>query len=327
MIDKEGSTEFPDGHNARGLVEETQDDEGNYSPQDEPSTLKSAKSTTLPSQDLYRTTSGTYPNGYRFPPKHTWKQSCAIGFRVFCAFAKTPLGILVIIYGLNVVAWGAMIFFLLIGAASPEMCFVKRNGIWVHDCNDLYSPRRIWIEYDSQILTALFCVTGFGLFPWRARDLYYLIWWRISGRHYPLRKLAAWHRGWFRLPGSDTLDVTTNEPRDGRDLQFLPEPVTKAPEIPLTGVRAAPTRPWMMDFFVWSAMGNTFFQIVLSTFMWKMNRFVRPSWSTGLFVVLGCLSAGLGGLLQFREGKRIKAVEGVPLEVGKAVERAATIVA
>ncbi|KFY94778.1 hypothetical protein V498_03727 [Pseudogymnoascus sp. VKM F-4517 (FW-2822)] len=30
-------------------------------------------------------------------------------------------------------------------------------------CDDINSPRRVWIEIDSQILNALFCVTGFGL--------------------------------------------------------------------------------------------------------------------------------------------------------------------
>jgi len=215
-----------------------------------------------------------------------------------------------------------MIFFLLIGGANIEMCFVQRNGVWVHDCDDLYSPRRIWIEYDAQILTALFCVTAFGLFPWRLRDAYYLLYWRVTGRLDPLRKLSAWHRTWFRLPGSDTLDSTTNEPRNEREEQYLPVPLSKAPDLPLTGVRAAPTKLWMMDFFVWSAMGNTLFQVILCVFMWRMNRFDRPSWATGLFVCLGCLSAGLGGLLQFREGKRIKGIEGVPLEVAKVIERA-----
>jgi len=281
---------------------------------------KLAKAPTFTSTSFRQTDSGTYPNGYQFPPKNTWKQSFSIGLRAFFAFLKTPVGILIAIYGLNVVAWGAMIFFLLIGAASSEMCFVERDGVWVHDCNDLASPRRKWIEIDAQVLTALFCVTAFGLFPWRARDCFYALWWRFTGNLHALRKLAAWHRAWFRLPGSDTLDPTSNEPRGAHDVQYLPEPVSKAPDLPLTGVRAAPTKLWMMDFFVWSAMGNTLFQVILCYFMWAMNRFDRPSWATGLFVALGCGSAGLGGVLQFREGKRIKAAEGVPLEVGKNME-------
>ena len=49
---------------------------------------------------------GTYPNGYRFPKKHTWTQSLAIGSKAFFRFACTPIGFVITIYGLNVVAWG-----------------------------------------------------------------------------------------------------------------------------------------------------------------------------------------------------------------------------
>ncbi|KAM6506901.1 hypothetical protein FALCPG4_018719 [Fusarium falciforme] len=63
---------------------------------------------------------------------------------------------LLIIYCLNVVAWGGMIFLLLCNAA-PAMCHPT--------CDDVNSPRRKWIEMDSQILNALFCVPAFGLAP------------------------------------------------------------------------------------------------------------------------------------------------------------------
>ena len=116
------------------------------------------------------------------------------------------------------VAWGGMLFLLLVEAA-PAMCNPT--------CNDLYSARRIcpspslppspypsWslslipflppflpflilpqliragIETDSQILNALFCVTGLGLLPWRARDLYLLF-----RKNY--QKLAVIHQGWY----------------------------------------------------------------------------------------------------------------------------------
>lgn len=95
---------------------------------------------------------------------------------------------------LNIVAWGGMIFLLLINAA-PAMCHPS--------CNDLYSPRRecirpsIWtffitigIEIDAQILNALFCVTGIGLLPWRLRDGYLL----LRG-NWP--KLSKIHAGWY----------------------------------------------------------------------------------------------------------------------------------
>ena len=76
----------------------------------------------------------------------------------------------------------------------------------------------MWLEIDSQILNALFCVTGLGLVPWRFRDLYYLLRWRLTseekhGREakmYGLRVLAGIHHGWFRLPGSETLDTLSS---------------------------------------------------------------------------------------------------------------------
>ena len=42
-----------------------------------------------------------------------------------------------------------------------------------------------------------------------------------------------------------------------------------------------------------------------------MNRYARPPWSTGLFVALACIIAGVGGIVSWQEGKRIKKVEGV----------------
>ncbi|KAF4156481.1 hypothetical protein CNMCM6936_005873 [Aspergillus lentulus] len=73
---------------------------------------------------------------------------------------RTPLRILITLYGLNVGAWGGMLFLLLCNAA-PAMCDPS--------CNDPDSPRQKWIEIDSQILNALFCIPGFGLAPWRMR--------------------------------------------------------------------------------------------------------------------------------------------------------------
>lgn len=60
---------------------------------------------------------------------------------------------------------------------------------------------------------------------------------------------------------------------------------------------------------------NTFLQTVLSGFMWGLNRYDRPSWSTGLFVGLAFIAAGMGGLMVFQEGKKVKKVEGVEVSV------------
>jgi hypothetical protein len=187
------------------------------------------------------------------------------------------------------------------------------------DCNYIDSPRRKWIEWDSQILTALFCVTGFGLIPWRFRDFYYLLQYRVWHNEEGLRRLGGIHRGWYRLPGSQDLPIELG-PDNVESLQWsslprlsIPYPETRIADAPRTGVRAPATKPWKVDFVIWSMVWNTFLQAVLSGFMWGLNRYNRPSWSTGLFVVLACLAAAGGGLVMFLEGKKVKGIEGVPL--------------
>jgi hypothetical protein len=247
-----------------------------------------------------------FDNGYHFPPRHSWTESTMIGLAGFWNYATTWLGFFVILYGLNIVAWGGMIFLLLCNAA-PAMCSPT--------CDDINSPRRIWVEYDSQILTALFCVTGFGLIPWRFRDLYYLLRFRLRKDGMGLRRLAGIHRDWFRLEGSQNLPVLLGPKDIKRNHDYpassLPYPLESIPEPPLTGARAPPTPLWKLDFVIWMFVWNTFLQAVLSGLMWGINRYDRPSWSVGLFVGLACVVAACAGIMIFVEGKKIKGVEGV----------------
>ncbi|KAI9646240.1 hypothetical protein NHQ30_005680 [Ciborinia camelliae] len=258
-------------------------------------------------EDGYRTT--PFDNGYQFPPKHSWTVSTATFFKAFWKFFITPVGFLVTVYGLNVVAWGGMLFLLLCNA-SPAMCHPT--------CNDINSPRRIWIEIDSQILNALFCVTGFGTIPWRFRDLYYLLQYRIGKNEIGLRRLAGINRSWFRLAGSQDLPVGLGPAQIATEDSDIPQscvafPPDKSPDAPLTGVRAPATAMWKLDFVIWTMVCNTFLQAVLSGFMWGLNRYNRPSWSTGLFVALACIVAACGGIMSFMEAKKVKAIEGVPV--------------
>ncbi|KYK54590.1 hypothetical protein DCS_06550 [Drechmeria coniospora] len=251
-----------------------------------------------------------FPNGYHFPPKHSFAESTKLGCMAFWNYFLTPVGFVVTIYGLNVVAWGGMLFLLLCNAA-PAMC--------TPTCNDINSPRRIWIEIDSQILNALFCVTGFGLAPWRFRDLYFLMQYRLFKKPIALRRLAGIHRGWFRLEGSTYLPAElgpmniSDEACQEYPRSAIPFPDRKIPNPPLTGVRARMTRVWKLDLVIWLMVWNTFFQCCLAGFMWGMNRYDRPSWSTGLFVALACIVAAAGGLVMFIEAKAVKGIEGVPV--------------
>jgi hypothetical protein len=181
----------------------------------------------------------------------------------------TPLGFAIFIYGLNVVAWGGMLFLLLCNA-SPAMCHPT--------CNDINSGRRVWIEIDSQIVNALFCVTGFGLIPWRFRDLYWLLVFRlgIKGRSKEerlvgIRRLAGIHRSWFRLQGSQNWEDSGGFADETNPA--VPLPTTKKLNPPLTGERAPPTALWRMDYVVWMNCSNTFLQAVLCGFMWGLNRY------------------------------------------------------
>ncbi|KAF2129165.1 hypothetical protein P153DRAFT_397337 [Dothidotthia symphoricarpi CBS 119687] len=255
--------------------------------------------------------SGEYANGYTPPPKLPWTRTLTISLTAFWKWCRTPTGFLITLYALNVVGWGGMLFLLLCNAA-PAMC--------IPSCNDINSPRRKWVEWDSQILNALFCVTGFGLAPWRARDLYWWTLWRVGGKTEGIRRIAGIHRGWFRLPNSNTLPELADADSVDPNNPAVPIPVSSIPDPPPTGARAPSTQNWKVDFVLWMNMWNTFFQIVLCFYMWHYDRIERPSWATGMFVALGCGVAGAGGVMMWREGKGIKKVEGVPMEGRPDVE-------
>jgi hypothetical protein len=172
-------------------------------------------------------------------------------------------------------------------------------------CNDINSPRRIWIEIDSQILNALFCVTGFGLIPWRFRDLYYLLKWRWFGKKSGHLKLQEINEAWYRQA------PTTSSVESGEDQMATQQQEQSNENVDtVTGKRAPPTKSWKLDYVIWLYVWNTFFQCCLSGFMWGLNRYNRPSWSTGLFVALACIVAGLAGGQVWWETRRVKKIEG-----------------
>jgi hypothetical protein len=68
-----------------------------------------------------------FPNGYHFPPKHSFGQSTKEGLVAFWKFFTTPFGFCLTIYGLNIVAWGGMLFLLLCNAGehSPHVLYIR----------------------------------------------------------------------------------------------------------------------------------------------------------------------------------------------------------
>jgi DUF2985 family protein len=188
------------------------------------------------------------------------------GLKSAAKWVFTWKGFLITIYGVNVVAWGGMLFLLLVKAG---MC--PKEG---DKCDRIDSPRRKWIEIDSQILNALFCVPAFGLIPWRFRDLFLLVMWRLrrnGASQHAMRRLAGIHNDWFRLKGSD--EVTAPPGLHDEENPAFPLPTSQAPPVQTTtGKRASPTSTWKMDFVVWCMAFNTFFQAVLCGFMWGYTR-------------------------------------------------------
>lgn len=211
--------------------------------------------------------------------KEGWGPTVLNGLKAFWKFFLTCSGFCITIYFLNIVvspprslntreegtlltcmsrkAWGAMLFFLILKAA-PAM-----NHPTADDDN---SPRKIWLEIDSQILNALFCVTGFGLAPWRFRDWYWMV--RVVHFHdkSAMYRITQQNKGWFR-PGEEYEEAIAIE--------------HEKDTVAFNGVRAPPTSLWKLSFVVNMMVLNTALQAVLCYYMWGYNRINRPTWATG----------------------------------------------
>ena len=214
----------------------------------------------------------------------SWCKAFKKGYVATWRFICTPTGLFILVYGLNVIAWGAMLFFLLlnVGMMSKER-------------------KKLWIENDSQILNGLFCLTSWGLAPWRIRDTYWLLMWRIgSGERSrsSIKHLAKRSTSWFRMRNCDS----------EKNCDEIPLRKT------LTGKSAPATKTWKMDFVVINMLLNSLFQIGMATFMWEYNRHTRPSFGVGLFIGLGCSSSLLAGIMTWWEGRKVKMIEGSILE-------------
>lgn len=209
--------------------------------------------------------------GVEFKREHTRTEIMrrrfkAIGFllieyiKLGVRYILTFKGFAVTIYFMLIVAFGGMLFLLLCNA-SPAM-----SREWGPD-DKVHSPRQIWIEIDSQVINALFCVTGLGLFPVRCRDFYYYSLGKWRNDTYCWRKVLSYHSNWF-LPGY--------------------------------------TKTWKLLLVVIFNIMNSIFQVLLCVAMWKYNRFNRPSWVTGTLIGCSFSFVIIGGLVMFLEVKQIK---------------------
>ena len=259
--------------------------------------MEQPKRASFSSEDIVRSQLKLVPN-----TPSSWKSTAIIWLQQMTIFK-----VLLIVYCLNVVAWGGMIFLLMCNAA-PAMCHPS--------CNDINSPRQIWIEIDSQILNALFCIPAFWLAPRRCIEFWKVRKYATKRNITALRQLAATYREWFRLPGSDAIPAHVGPVEAEAWLSetpcqdsMLPCPTTSIPEPPPSGRRATPSRLWKLQTVICLSLLNTIFQVILSLFMWCYNRHNRPSWSVGLFLCLAFLSSIGAGILQFLEKRRVQQVE------------------
>ncbi|KAJ5503649.1 hypothetical protein N7463_006523 [Penicillium fimorum] len=210
-------------------------------------------------------------------PKGSWANAFKKGSIAAWRFILTPTGLFIVVYGLNVVAWGAMLFFLLLNVGSMSK-----------------ERKELWIEIDSQILNGLFCLTSWGLAPWRIRDTYCLLMWHFGSPETSkksIMQLAKRNSSWYRMRDSDSEGCET-----------------------LTGKVAPPTKTWKMDFVVINMLLNSLFQVGMATFMWVYNRHNRPAFGVGLFIGLGCFSSLLAGITSWWEGRKVKRIEGAFFE-------------
>lgn len=81
------------------------------------------------------------------------------GFRGFLKWARTPIGFIMLCYGLAITGWGIAI------------CLFIFDWTTVRDAHQ----RRLWIEYCDQVLCALFAAVGLGFAPFRAMDTWRMI--------------------------------------------------------------------------------------------------------------------------------------------------------
>ncbi|KAF1345586.1 hypothetical protein BDV97DRAFT_361466 [Delphinella strobiligena] len=235
------------------------------------------------------------------PQKATWPVAIKHALHAFRKFFLTLTGFLITLYGINVIAWGAMLFFLELHAA-PAMDHPD-NG------NANSSPRKIWLEIDSQILNALFCLTAWGLAPWRFRDLYWTCVWRLkegTASKEAVAKLTKRNSSWFRMRECDMGEWDEDLARFNHMQTF-------------TGEVAPPTATWKLDFVIWAMALNSLLQVGLAFFMWHWNRIERPGWGVGTFLGAGCMSSLLGGGMCWWEGRKIKKIEGPKIKAKEDV--------
>ncbi|KZV77780.1 hypothetical protein PENSPDRAFT_645383 [Peniophora sp. CONT] len=124
---------------------------------------------------------------------HSRRERFRRRLRGFIQFASRPLGFLITLYAVLITFWGAAWVLFLIG--------------WI----SVAGRQAYFVEICDQILTALFCVVGIGMSPFRAVDTYHL--WFIVKYHKLTLKLRKKHH-LPDLPDENDLPVPNRDVLD-----------------------------------------------------------------------------------------------------------------
>lgn len=178
---------------------------------------------------------------------------------LFASCFLTFSGLLVTLYFLLVAAFA--IFLAILLADSSSIISRTWNSENIHD-----SGRRSWIEVCTQVLTALFCISGLGLLPTRARDLYLIVRGQILGDIYSSNRIRRIHSNWFWAGFSGNWKLV------------------------LVGVLF---------------MTSSVLQVLLCVAMWHLDRYTRPTWMTASLISVSSTFVIVAGLIIFVETRRI----------------------
>lgn len=168
-------------------------------------------------------------------------------------------GAVITLYFMLVCAFGIFLIILLCDGA-PAM-----SRTWGPD-DIKRSPRRLWIEICTQVLTGLFCITGLGLFPLRVRDVFLWVHGRHLGDIYSTNKLLKIHTNWFWAGFSSF---------------------------------------WKLFLVIMLLMMSSVFQVLLCVVMWHYDRYTRPTWATASLIGASSFFVIVAGLITMIETRRI----------------------
>ncbi|CAL1700809.1 unnamed protein product [Somion occarium] len=227
------------------------------------------------------------------------------------SYMKTPMGIVVSIYGFLVVFWGCGIVFFL------------ARFINFHNSN----TQGFWVEVCQQVETGLFSIPSIGLIPFRTLDTWRICWiWHYKRKTRKLRKEAG-------LPELYDPDDLPDPVYDENYVHVLTD--EEQADLHYQQHKFAQSQTWYRPhgtqthraFPIYTALLicglndlNSIFQILLSGTMWGLNRFRRPAWTTATTLPAAFVAGIAAGFYIYWGGRKTKRHEQVEERLRSALE-------